>query len=968
MSFNDNDTNNTNNNINNMNNINNNSFDNNLNYEDSDFSSNEINQYDNSGLGNASYEQPDYGDFGSDYNNESYSNDNGLKKKLIIAIAVIIAIILLILLFSALFGKGNKKLNIDVPNIIYAGSEVEFVTAIPNSDKELFYKFSSDNEEILQFEYKSLASGDTANTMIPKKDGKVKIKVEAFNNGKKVGTYENEVVVCPVFDENIFTSNTYKVGAGDDLSLNIDLGVYDECYQNIKYTSTDEEVATISSEGVVFAKKKGKTTIKVSNSYKTVTKAVEVVSASSVNSVTGIKLNTTSLTITVGANASLSASITPENATNKAITWSSSNESVALVSSKGKVAGVGVGSAVITATTQDGNKTAMANVTVKKASTSSSSSSSSSSTSTTTTIKVTKVNINSDDFTIKVGNTKTLTYTITPSNATNKKVTWDTTDPSVAKVSTAGKVTGVGAGTAYITLKSADGASDKIKVVVTKSDPIKATSITLSPTSLTLNVGAKKTVSATVLPSNATIKTVTWVSQNTNVAKVDSSGNVTAVAAGTTKISCYTTDGSVSSSINITVKSTSSTDTPVTPTNVNVTQLIATPSSVELYVGDTQNVSVTIIPSNATNKNVTWRSSNTNIATVSNGVIKGIKVGTAAVNVVSNSNSSVSQVIAVTVKEKPVEKSVSCSLTFTDANSKTISDTSNIYSTAVNAKAVCIGTNTIVKTMTLTSNTNSLSIQSTTGAETASTTKTGIIKNATGKNNGQHTITVKATDADGKEYSISKQINIKNYEAVKSISCTTTFNDGNQTDFGLISKGSSVKIKSVCTASNTTVANVTLSGATNLINTASLSLTGANTTSATKTGYIYNAETKEGTYTITTTATDADGKTYTSTKNITITYFAAPIFQKNSTSSSNGNLTFTSTFTENGGRPKTVTLYYKNLTKGETKYNTKTMTKSTNYKYTVTVNTISGNKYQWYVDAKNDAGENISSEYTTTAK
>ena len=417
MSFNDNNVNNDNfNNSNDMNN-NNNSFDNGFNnYENSDFGSNNMNQYDNSNLGNASYDQPDYSDFGNSDTGNYSNSDNGLKKKLIIVIAVIVAIVLLIILFVSLFGKGNKKLNLDVPGVVYAGSEVEFVTAIPNSDKELFYKFSSDNEDILQFEYKSLAAGDTANTMIPKKDGKVKILVQAFNNGKKVGTYENEVVVCPKFDENIFGDVDYKVATGDDLSLNIDLGVYDECYKNIKYTSTDEEVAVVSSDGVVSAKKKGSTTIKVNNGYKTVTKKVNVVAASGVNSVTGVKLNVTSLTISVGKNGSLSAIVSPSDATNKAVTWSSSNESVALVSSKGKVVGVGVGSAVITVTTQDGNKTAMANVTVKRASSSSSSGSSSSggssSGSSSKYKKVTKISINSDDFTVKVGNTKSLTYTI----------------------------------------------------------------------------------------------------------------------------------------------------------------------------------------------------------------------------------------------------------------------------------------------------------------------------------------------------------------------------------------------------------------------------------------------------------------------------------------------------------------------------------------------------------------------------
>ena len=780
MSFNDNDmsnnNNNNNNNINNsnvnngMNNMNNTSFDNGFNnYENSDFGNSDMNQYDNSNLGNASYDQPDYSDFGNS-DTGSYSNNDEFKKKIIIAIVVVVAIILLILLFVSLFGKGNKKLDLDVPGVVYAGSEVEFVTAIPNSNKELFYKFTSDNEDVLQFEYKSLAAGDTANTMIPKKDGKVKILVQAFNNGKKVGTYENEVVVCPKFDENIFGDVDYKVATGDDLSLNIDLGVYDECYKNIKYTSTDEEVAVVSSDGVVSAKKKGSTTIKVNNGYKTVTKKVNVVAASGVNSVTGVKLNVTSLTISVGKNGSLSAIVSPSDATNKAVTWSSSNESVALVSSKGKVVGVGVGSAVITVTTQDGNKTAMANVTVKRASSSSSSGSSSSggssSGSSSKYKKVTKISINSDDFTVKVGNTKSLTYTISPSNATNKKVSWDTSNPSVAKVNSAGKVTGVGAGTAYITIKSVDGVSDKVKVVVTKRNPIKATKITLSPSSLTLNVGAKKTVTATVLPSNASIKTVTWVSHNTNIAKVDSKGNVTGVGAGSTKISAYTTDGNVTASMNVTVKSNSSSGGSTKPTTVKVTDLIVAPTSVYLYVDETERISTTVLPSTATNKSLNWSSSNTSVATVSSsGVITGKKYGTTTIKVTSASNSNVSKVIAVTVTNKPVDKSISCSYSFYDQDGKKLSGSAldKIVASQLSISVDCTATNTSINNLTLTSNTSSVKIVSKQGIGKTTSALEATMSNTTGKNNGTHALTATATDSDGKKYIFKQSITITGY-------------------------------------------------------------------------------------------------------------------------------------------------------------------------------------------------------------
>lgn len=734
--------------------------------EDNSFDSNSI-QNSDSGLGNVDYEQPDYGDFGnSDDNN--YASDNGLKKKLIIIIAVIAAIIILILLFTSLFGKNNKKINLDVPNVVYEGSEVEFVTAIPNSSKNLIYRFTSNNEDILQFEYSLLSVGDTANTMVPKKSGKVKIKVEALDNGKNVGVYENDVIVCPKFDENIFSSGDYKIGVSDDFDLNIDLGVYDECYKNIKYTSTDEDVAVISSSGIISAKKKGSTVIKVSNGYKTVTKTINVVASSNINSVTGVKLNVTSLTISVGSNGSLSAIVSPSNATNKSVVWSSSNESVALVSSKGNVVGVSPGSAIITATTQDGNKTAMANVTVKKASSSttggSSTGGSTTGGSTSNYIKVTKISINSDDFTIKVGNTKSLGYTITPSNATNKKVAWSTSNPAIAKVSSTGKVTGVSAGTAYITVKSVDGASDKVKVIVAKGDPIKATKIVLSPSSLTLNVGVTKKVTATVYPSNATIKTITWVSHNTSIVKVDSTGNVTGVKAGKTQISAYTTDNAVVATMNVEVKSNNGSSTnPSTPTNVAVSSLVVSPTYIDMYVNDTSTVSVSVLPSNASNKNLTWSSSDSSIATVTqSGVVKGIKYGTATIKVTSVSNSSVSKVIVVSVKNKPVEKSISCSYSFNDQSGKSLTGTalSSITASQLSIDVDCKATNTSVNALVINSSTNSVSVGSKYGIGGTNASLLATISNTTGKNNGTHVLTATATDSDGKKYTFSQTITI----------------------------------------------------------------------------------------------------------------------------------------------------------------------------------------------------------------
>ena len=157
--------------------------------------------------------------------------------------------------------------------------------------------------------------------------------------------------------------------------------------------------------------------------------------------VTGVKLNKKTTTINIEASETLSAIITPTNATNKTVTWKSSKPSVATVDSNGKVVGVKAGTTTITVTTMDGKKTAACKVTVKSP----------------PTVKVTKVSLNKKTTSITLGAYEILTATIDPTGATNQNVTWKSSKTSVATVDSTGKVLGVKAGTATITVTTVDG-------------------------------------------------------------------------------------------------------------------------------------------------------------------------------------------------------------------------------------------------------------------------------------------------------------------------------------------------------------------------------------------------------------------------------------------------------------------------------------------------------------------------------
>ncbi len=240
--------------------------------------------------------------------------------------------------------------------------------------------------------------------------------------------------------------------------------------------------------------------------------------------VTGISLNKTAVSLSVGGTVALTATITPSNATNKTVIWSSSNTSVATVSSSGVVTAKAAGAATITARTNNG-KTATCTVTVSNP-----------------TVEVTGISLNRTSASLTVGGTVTLTATVTPSNATNKTVTWSSSNTSVATVSSSGVVTAKAAGAATITAKTNNGKT--ATCVVSVSNPtVAVTGISLNKTAVSLSVGGTVALTATITPSNATNKTVTWSSSNTSVATVSSAGVVTAKAAGSATITAKTSNG-----------------------------------------------------------------------------------------------------------------------------------------------------------------------------------------------------------------------------------------------------------------------------------------------------------------------------------------------------------------------------------------------------------------------------------------
>ena len=169
------------------------------------------------------------------------------------------------------------------------------------------------------------------------------------------------------------------------------------------------------------------------------------------------------------------------------------------------------------------------------------------------TVSVTGVTLTPASLSLFTDDTATLTATVQPSDATNQNVTWSSDKPEVATVEN-GVVTAKAAGTATITVTTADGNKTATCAVTVTAATVPVTGVTLNKTSTSLYVGDTETLTATVEPSDATDKNVTWSSDNEGVATVDATGKVTAVSAGTATITVTTEDGAKTASCTVTVR------------------------------------------------------------------------------------------------------------------------------------------------------------------------------------------------------------------------------------------------------------------------------------------------------------------------------------------------------------------------------------------------------------------------------
>lgn len=350
------------------------------------------------------------------------------------------------------------------------------------------------------------------------------------------------------------------------------------------------------------------------------TRTISVTVTKEPTPVTSLVLDKSSLSLPVNGTYTLSATVGPDDAANKTITWSveTGRESDVSVDSTGTVKVLRNFSDTVTITAT-ANGTASGTTVKQECSISVNS------------IKVDGIAISDTSATLYKGSWKQLSAVITPSGAADPAVTWSSSNTNIATVDSTGKVTAVGTVTsgttvineAVITAQSSN-ASVFATCTVKVLDAVLITSLTLNKSELALNVGDEETLTVTGSPSNATNKTLEWKSSNPEVASV-SSGKVIAASKGTAVITATATDGSGKYVSCV-----------VTVNNIQILNVYLDKSSLDLSEGDTAKVTATVYPSNATTSTLKWTSSNTSVATVDSkgnivaGATKGYAIITAS--------------------------------------------------------------------------------------------------------------------------------------------------------------------------------------------------------------------------------------------------------------------------------------------------------------------------------------------------
>ena len=461
------------------------------------------------------------------------------------------------------------------------------VALIGSADKRVTW--TSDRPEIAEVD-------PTSGLVSAKVTGRALITATSIDDATKQGLCNIEVegVVAMAIAPSAYTM---KVG-DDPITLTAEVDVIGALDKQVVWTSSDPNIVRIGkSTGLLKAVAVGEATITATSKADPSQKVTCTVTVEGVKTVT---VTPKTLTLNVGKRDHLEASVEVVGDLDEYVTWKSLDPTVVQVDAyTGNVVALAVGKTSVVATCDaDATMTAECQVTVEG---------------------VKKVAIIEPSVTLQMGGktSETLHASVEVVGNLAQSVVWSTGNAAIATIdATTGVVTAVAPGTTTITATSTADATKTATCTLTVAPAtppvVKVSSITVAPATQTLKVGETLKLTATVAPDNATEKGFTWRSEDESLATVDQDGNVTAQSVGTVQIFALSSEkeSTVKGQCTLTVA-------PATPPVVKVSSITVAPATQTLKVGETLKLTATVAPDNATEKGISWRSTNEAVATVS---------------------------------------------------------------------------------------------------------------------------------------------------------------------------------------------------------------------------------------------------------------------------------------------------------------------------------------------------------------
>ena len=426
--------------------------------------------------------------------------------------------------------------------------------------------------------------------------GECDLTVSSVQNPEITETFH--VLVIDPLKKIQIEAPSKTVFAGESMSLDLVYQPETATIQKVVWSSNKPAVATVDENGMVTGVAKGQAKIEAKALDGSGVAGSIIITV--MQNVEEITLKETDITVAVNKTQKAVATLLPANADNKKVTWTSSDEGIAVVRTDGSITGKQPGTCVVTVTSvSNPSVSASMNVTVVQ--------------------PVTKIVVSSPAKTIFVGERTEMDAMCQPENATNQNVTWNSRRPAVATVDESGVVTGVARGQAVIEAKATDGSNVTGTYTITVAQDVNE--VTLKETSITVAVPKSHRVAATVLPKDADNKKLTWTSSDEGIASVKTDGTIVAKKAGACVITATSVSNpSVTASVNVTVTQ------PVTKVS------FTTPAGLSFPVQTSQQLAWTVEPYDATVKDVTFKSHQPKIATVdAYGVVTGVSKGTATI-------------------------------------------------------------------------------------------------------------------------------------------------------------------------------------------------------------------------------------------------------------------------------------------------------------------------------------------------